>query len=72
MKLEVEEMVRLLEEIARDPDSNPSARVTAIRALRLFPESLPLDESLYHPDNVLPMSGPVAGRRRRTPRTAED
>ena len=58
-------MIRLLEKIARDEDANPSSRVTAIRALRLFPESLPLDQSLYPPDNVLPMKGPVAGARRR-------
>ena len=59
-------MIRLLEEIARDEDANPTSSVTAIRALRLFPEPLPLDESLYPPNNVLPMSGPVAGGRRRT------
>ena len=53
-------MIRLLEEIARDEEANPTSRVTAIRALRLFPEPLPLDESLYHPNNVLPMTGPVA------------
>ena len=29
-----EEMIRILEEIIRDPDANPTARVTAIRALR--------------------------------------
>ena len=59
-------MNRLLEKIARDEDANPSSRVTAIRALRLFPESLPLDESLYPPGNVLPMKG-----RRGRPQTAE-
>ena len=58
-------MIRLLEEIARDEDANPTSRVTAIRALRLFPELLPVDESLYPPDNVLPMTGPAprAGKR---------
>ena len=40
-------MIRLLEEIARDKEANATSRVTAIRALRLFPEPLPLDESLY-------------------------
>jgi hypothetical protein len=58
-------MIRLLEKIARDEEANPTSRVTAIRALRLFPEPLPLDESLYPPNNVLPMSGPAANRRRR-------
>ena len=65
-------MIRLLEEIARDEEANPTSRVTAIRALRLFPEPLPVDESLYPPNSVLPMTGPAANRRRRTPRTAEE
>ena len=52
-------MIRILEEIARDEEANPTSRVTAIRALRLFPEPLPVDESLYPPDNVLPMTGPA-------------
>ena len=65
-------MIRLLEEIARDEDANATSRVTAIRALRLFPQPLPVDESLYPPNNVLPMTGPVAGRRRRMQRTAEE
>jgi hypothetical protein len=46
-------MIRLLEKIARDEEANPTSRVTAIRALRLFPEPLPVDESLYPPGNVL-------------------
>ena len=58
-------MIRLLEKIARDEDANPTSRVTAIRALHLFPEPLPVDESLYPPDNVLPMKGPATSRRRR-------
>jgi hypothetical protein len=29
-----DEMVEILEEIIRDPDSNPTARCTAIRTLR--------------------------------------
>jgi hypothetical protein len=29
-----EEMIRILEEIIRDDDTNPTVRVTAIRALR--------------------------------------
>ena len=60
-------MIRLLEEIPRDEEANPTSRVTAIRALRLFPEPLPVDESLYPLGNVLPMTGPVpadAGGRR--------
>ena len=38
LRLEPEEMIRILEEIARDPDTNATARCTAIRALREFPE----------------------------------
>ena len=60
---------RLLEEIARDKEANATARVTAIRALRVFPEPQPLDVSLYPANNVLPMS---RTGRRRTPRTAEE
>jgi hypothetical protein len=37
-----EEMIRILEEIIRDDDTNPTARVTAIRALR---EIAPLEAS---------------------------
>ena len=59
-------MIRLLEKIARNEDANPTSRVTASRARRRVPEPLPGDESLYPPNNVLPMSGPVAGGRRRT------
>ena len=62
MKLEPEEMIRLLEEIARDEDANATSRVTAIRALRLFPEPPALDPSLYNEDKALPMTGPVARR----------
>jgi hypothetical protein len=36
--LEREEMTRILEEIIRDPDTNPTARCTAIRTLREFPQ----------------------------------
>ena len=56
LKLEREEMIRILEEIARDPDANATARCTAIRALREFPEPPASDEYLYDGD-VLPMSG---------------
>ena len=56
MRLEHEEMIRILEEIARDPDTSPTARCTAIRALREFPEPPASDEYLYDGD-VLPMSG---------------
>ena len=39
-----EEMIRILEEIIRDPDTNPTARVTAIRALREIPPPEPISE----------------------------
>ena len=56
MRLEREEMIRILEEIIRDPDTNPTARCTAIRTLREIPEPPAVDESLYNAD-VLPMTG---------------
>ncbi len=58
-------MVQILEEIIRDPNTNPTARVTAIRALKEFPNSPALDESLYNEDNVLPMTGPAPRARKR-------
>ena len=54
--MEREEMIEILEEIARDPEVNPTARVTALRALMEFPEPPAFDESLYDGE-VLPMTG---------------
>jgi hypothetical protein len=39
LSLEREEMVRILEEIIRDPDTNATARCTAIRTLREIPQA---------------------------------
>ena len=39
--MEREEMVRILEEIIRDPDTNATARCTAIRTLRNIPQEPP-------------------------------
>jgi hypothetical protein len=55
--MEREEMIKILEEIIRDPDTNATARCTAIRTLREIPEPPAVDESLYDPDFVLPMTG---------------
>jgi hypothetical protein len=60
-----EEMVTILEEIARDEEVNPTARVTALRVLKEFPKPAAVDESLYHEGNVLPMTGPVARAKQR-------
>ena len=60
--MEREEMIQILEEIIRDPDTNPTARVTAIRALKEFPKPPVVDMSLYDENDVLPMTGPVARR----------
>ena len=57
LRLEHEEMIRILEEIARDPDTNATARCTAIRALREFPEPPAVDDFLYDDGDVLPMTG---------------
>jgi hypothetical protein len=62
-------MVQILEEIARDPEVNPTARVTALRALKEFPEPPATDEILYDEDYVLPMTG--RARRANERRTAE-
>ena len=62
-------MIRILEEIIRDPNTNPTARVTAIRALKEFPQPPVIDMSLYGENDVLPMTGPVAGP---TPADAAD
>ena len=56
MKLEREEMIRILEEIILDQDTNATARCTAIRTLREIPEPPAVDESLYD-GGVLPMTG---------------
>ena len=68
VKLEPEEMIRILEEIARDEEANPTSRVTAIRALRLFPEPLPLDESLVSPGQRLADDGTRTSRWQTTER----
>ena len=60
--MEREEMIQILEEITRDPATNPTARVTAIRALKEFPKPPVVDMSLYDENDVLPMTGPVARR----------
>ena len=63
MRLDREEMIRILEEIIRNPDTNATARCTAIRTLREIPRPPAFDESLYNEDNVLPMTGPTPSRR---------
>jgi hypothetical protein len=37
--MDAEEMIRILEEIIRDPDTPATARCTAIRTLKEFPEA---------------------------------
>jgi hypothetical protein len=37
-------MIRILEEIIRDPDTNATARCTAIRTLKEFPEQPPAED----------------------------
>ena len=49
-------MIRILEEIIRDPETNATARCTAIRTLREIPEPPAFDASLYD-GGVLPMTG---------------
>ena len=58
-------MIRILEEIIRDPETNATARCTAIRTLREIPEPPAFDASLYDAD-VLPMTGRDRRRQRLT------
>ena len=69
--MEREEMIQILEEMIRDPETNPTARVTAIRALKEFPKPPVVDMSLYDPADVLPMTGPVARRANQRRQTEE-
>jgi hypothetical protein len=62
--LEPEEMIRILEEIIRDPEANPTARCTAIRTLREIPELPVADDFLYHKDNVLRITGRRPNKRK--------
>ena len=64
LKLEREEMIRILEEIIRDPDTNATARCTAIRTLREIPEPPASEEFPELYGDVLPMTG--RDRRRQT------
>jgi hypothetical protein len=65
VRLEGEEMIRILEEIIRDPDTNPTARCTAIRTLREIPEPPAVDGLLYDDGDVLRLRGrtPRANKR---------
>jgi hypothetical protein len=67
VRLEREEMIEVLEQIIRDPDTNATARCTAIRTLREIPEP-PMDGGfLYDPDAVLPMTGRDRRANKRLP-----
>ena len=55
--MDSDEMIEILEAIIRDPDTNATARLTAIRTLREIPEPPAVDEPLYGADVVLPMTG---------------
>ena len=58
-----EEMITILEEIIRDPETNPTARCTAIRTLRDIPQPPVIDDfaELYGEDE-LRMSGRGPGK----------
>jgi hypothetical protein len=59
--MDAEEMIRILEEIICDPDTNATARCTAIRTLREIPEP-PAGDAFADLDRDVPL------RRRRAPR----
>jgi hypothetical protein len=58
--MEREEMIRILEEIIRDEDTNPTARVTAIRCLREIPQPPAVDPDLYPADFQIRRKGRIA------------
>jgi hypothetical protein len=59
-------MIRILEEIIRDPDTNPTARCTAIRTLREFPQQPEAYASAdFYPSTLTPAAAAAA------PTTAE-
>ena len=58
-----DEMIEILEEIARDPDAYPSARITAIRTLRAWADD---EENLIQPDDDLYPDQLAARRNRRS------
>lgn len=66
MSVDREEMIRILEEIIRDPDTNATARCTAIRTLREIPEPPAVDQFLYDDGDVLPMTGRARRANKRT------
>jgi hypothetical protein len=53
--MDAEEMIRILEEIIRHPDTNATARCTAIRTLREIPEPPAADQFADLDGDVLPM-----------------
>jgi hypothetical protein len=63
--MERKEMFEILERIARDEETNPTARVTALRALKEFPGPPAVDEVLCGGD-VLPITGRDRANRRLT------
>jgi hypothetical protein len=64
MRMGADEMIRILEEIIRDPETNATARCTAIRTLREIPEPPAADAFADLDGDVLPLTR----RRARAPR----
>jgi hypothetical protein len=55
--LDADEMIRILEEIIRDPDTNPTARCTAIRTLREIAPEPPATGAFAALDEFRPRRG---------------
>jgi hypothetical protein len=53
--MDADEMIRILEEIIRDPETNPTARCTAIRTLREIPEAPAVVDQFADLDAELPL-----------------
>jgi hypothetical protein len=67
--MESEEMIRILEEIIRNPDTNATARCTAIRTLREFPQQP--EASVFADLDLYPDDFELRGKGRSGNNTAE-
>ena len=67
--MESEEMIRILEEIIRNPDTNATARCTAIRTLREFPQQP--EASVFADLDLYPDDFELRGKGRGGNNTAE-
>jgi len=53
--MDADEMIEILEELIRDPDTNPTAKCTAIRTLREIAPEPPKAGAMYALDEFRPL-----------------